>query len=494
MTAGADHGGPNFMSPGGPRYPRELTYPAPFPAFSQDEIGYDYSPWLGYNEAKKLLPSPEEAEKRVQELYPHMSEAELATMTRLDYNDFRGEGEAKRESFQNVDGKWHAVVPGYNFDGSEVVLSDDFWSYTGLPAGFGPRPHRFPIPSVLSLFMTDPSQEELKRAGPWAGYLPDYFVGHSTEDNLLGRPFTLDMLYAPHPDPFQRMGKKGPASPFDFRLPPYMRLPSATRAMMEKRFWGESLYGNWEPIDNRFFPAPLPIMVPLTPEEIKNWGAEVDERFDRPVMVVSRDYGVSPDFLRSLIDTERARVPLLTLSSPFDAGTSFAAGLQPFNTLLTQKVKEMTRRLSETTRGRMSVRTFVANGLGNRNPYPSGSMRKKKVKRHAALRRVYGDNYKRLEVIDIKEGIRGPVPDVGSWTLVPQQPPSTTEQCTDVIEVNVAELTELFDHGNGVKTYGVLTGPYGELPQYPKYPEDYEKKDGPPFPPPYTVIPKGEDE
>lgn len=61
-------------------------------------------------------------------------------------------------------------------------------------------------------------------------------------------------------------------------------------------------------------------------------------------------------------------------------------------------------------------------------------------------------------------------------------------RAVDNAKVEVVEMTELFDHGNGVKTYAGVTGPYGELPQYPKLSAPTE----PPFPPPFKVVIKGE--
>jgi hypothetical protein len=314
---------PAYTLPGGPCYPRELTYPAPFPLSAQDNACWGYNPFA-------------------------------------------------------------------------------------LP------------PEITMSLEDDPKMEELKPYTPpnWNGYVEDANIGWMVEEHFLGKRLTLDMLYAPHPDPFQRIGKKGPPTPW----------PSGGHLWSHRHltaFWGNwhihepnnDFYNIWQRNENRSFPPPLTL---------------------------------------------------------YDLRTSFADAITPLNTLLTQKVKEMTKSLSAIVLERMSVRTFVAHGMGNRNPCPSGSMRKKKAKRHTALRRVYGDSYKRMEFIDIKEGKRGEVPDIGEWQIVQHTPP---------------DLPVLFDHGNGVKTYllASLSPPSACWPEYPKMEE-------PPFPPPFKVIPKGEGE
>lgn len=487
-----EHGGPNWMLPGGPRYPRELQGVSPFPEYARDEIGYDYSPWLGYEEAKKLLCSPEEAEKRVRELYSHMSEEELIAMTRIDWTDFRGEGEAKRQSFQNVDGKWHEVVPGYNYDGSEVVLSDDWWNSSGLPSGFG----RGFIPSPIAVMLSDPTAEELKASTPppwngwapdpyhherkeltvdvkkpdpwspllvethmpsnaWAGYVPDYFIRDMAEKFIVGKGITLDMLYAPHPDPFQRLGKKGPPVPWSPRLV----------------FWGHKqevssnsdFYNIWQTNNNHFFPRPWPIMVSdISLEDIKDDLAKAPYEFSReghqpnPIMLASRAFGVSPDMLRRLAESESSRVPLLIHHEPLkDIDPDFMAALiesetgRPplFTPAFVSQVNNMNDSLAEAiARISLDVEAHFK-GISNditknwaiaaerlravreefRKPqYRSGykkpisSMRAKKQRYYALV----GSHQKAEKVVyynSITGGKRGEAPDVGEWILTPSE-------------------------------------------------------------------------
>ena len=420
--------GPNFMLPGGPRYPRELRGVNPFPEFARD----------GWSLTKE--------------------------------------------------------------EANSVSIHD--WC---LPSGFGPRPDRAVVSPALIAYLTEPTAAELNDRSPWAGYAPDYFLGDRWSNGLLGKRLTLDMLYAPHPDPFQRIGKKGPPSPW----------PSGGHLWTQRHltaFWGNwhihepnsDFYNIWQRNDNRFLPPPLPILVPIAPEDIKEWLSrssyefKQSSHFDQPLLIAGHDHGITTGLIRSLIQEERRHHPVAMVSladkvSVVQEGLADVVASLNFDIMqrFTDFFNEPTNFLPNVTHVILERIVFVGYGIEGRYQKQIGSMRKKKARRHTAMKPVYkaySTTYKDAYPIFVQE--RGEVPDVGAWELTPQQLPSTTEQCTDVLEVNVSELTELFDHGNGVKTYGVLTGPYGELPQYPKLTDPAE----PPFPPPYKVIPKGENE
>lgn len=509
---------PDWMMPGGPRYPRELCGVSPFPAYGRDTMGVSPLPrmpgdvlpvmprydikatdeeWnLAYFGAPPApLLSQEEAEKRVRVLFPDMSEEELATMKRLDMNNFKDDGNPVQESFQQVDGKWHAVRPGYNLDGTEVAL--DWWHYVGIPPGFGPRPHRSALPSGVALFLTDPKMESLKSSIPplwngnssdpwlpmtiethfpaqsWDGYLPDTFIGNHIEEFVSGKFFTLDMLYAPHPDPFQRMGKKGPASPFDFRLPPYMRLPHHVRAKIEKQFWENALWGNptrEHEIDTRFYMPPvraIPALLDSAPEDLDEAIRRAEHLYSReghprlPVMVVADDHEIDPMLLSALAETERARSPIFSPAFVEEVkamNTSFAEAIVNIKEGMGAHFKGIADSIKakykqDIKRAFAIIRERKRLSHGTRYARPMGSMRNKKA-------RYYAQVHLHLQAV----------------------------RAVDNAKVEVVEMTELFDHGNGVKTYAGVTGPYGELPQYPKLSAPTE----PPFPPPFKVVIKGE--
>ena len=122
-----------WMSPGGPHYPRVSPIAAALPVMSSEEI-----------------------EQRLRKELFYLSDEEFAQQARYDISNFTGDGKPRYESFQKVDGKWVAVKPGYNADGTPVESDPNDWFYqTGYPPGFGPRHHRSLFPSLAALYLAN---------------------------------------------------------------------------------------------------------------------------------------------------------------------------------------------------------------------------------------------------------------------------------------------------------------------------------------------------
>lgn len=56
----------------------------------------------------------------------------------------------------------------------------------------------------------------------WGGWAPDQFIDEMAKEHFFGKPITLDMLFAPHPDPHVRQGKPSIA-------PWFGRTPTGTK-------------------------------------------------------------------------------------------------------------------------------------------------------------------------------------------------------------------------------------------------------------------------